>query len=69
MWLKPLALAMPAAHVFEGMRWVMVDHVFNPDELVAAGLLNFAYLALAALVFLWAFRSARIQGKMLQMGE
>jgi len=69
LWLKPVALAMPAAHVFEGMRGVMVDHVFKPGELVDAAVLNLAYLALAALIFLWAFRSARMQGKMLQMGE
>ena len=68
-WLKPIALALPAAHVFEGMRGVMVDHVFRPVELVDAAVLNLLYMALAALVFLCAFRSARMQGKMLQMGE
>src|SRR6201999_3465058 len=69
LWLKPIALAMPAAHVFEGMRGVMVDQLFNPGELVDAALLNRVYLALAALVFLWAFRAARMQGMMLQKGE
>ena len=69
LWLKPVALALPAAHVFEGMRGVMVDHVFRPGELIDAALLNLLYLALASLVFLWAFRGARMQGKMLQMGE
>lgn len=27
-WLRPLALALPSSHVFEGMRAVVRDHVF-----------------------------------------
>jgi ABC-2 type transport system permease protein len=69
LWLQHVALAMPAAHVFEGMRGVMVDHVFHPGLLVNAAILNLVYLALSSLVFLWAFRGARKRGKILQMGE
>lgn len=69
LWLQHVALALPAAHIFEGMRGIMVDHVFHPGLLVNAALLNLVYLALSSLVFLWSFHGARKRGKILQMGE
>ena len=51
------------------MRGVMVEHVFKAGEMIDAAGLNLLYLALSSLVFLWAFHSARMQGKILQMGE
>jgi ABC-2 type transport system permease protein len=69
LWLQHVALALPAAHIFEGMRGVMVDHVFHPSLLVDAALLNLVYLALSSVVFLWSFHGARKRGKILQMGE
>lgn len=68
-WLQLLSLALPASHVFEGMRGVMVRHAFETNHLVAALLLNLAYLGLAGAVFLWSFRSARARGALLQLGE
>lgn len=68
-WLRPLALALPGAHVFEGMRDVMVEHVFRPGPMLAAVGLNLLYLVLAGLVFLWSFRNARQRGALLQLGE
>jgi len=68
-WLQHVALAMPAAHVFEGMRGVMVDHLFDPRQLIDAASLNLLYLALSSLIFLWSFNGARKRGKILQMGE
>jgi ABC-2 type transport system permease protein len=68
-WLRPVALALPGAHVFEGMRGVMVDHVFRSSELAWAFGLNLIYLTLSALVFLWAFANARDRGALLQLGE
>jgi ABC-2 type transport system permease protein len=68
-WLRPLALALPGAHVFEGMRGVMIDHVFRGGELGAAFGLNLLYLAIASLVFLGAFKGARGRGALLQLGE
>jgi len=64
-----LAWATPAAHVFEGMRAVMVDGVFRWDLLARALLLDAVYMAIGAGVFLWAFRAARRDGRLLQMGE
>jgi ABC-2 type transport system permease protein len=68
-WLRPLALALPGAHVFEGMRAVMVDHVFLASPLAWSFGLNLSWLAAAGLVFLWAFRNARRRGALLQLGE
>lgn len=68
-WLQAVALTLPGAHVFEGMRGVMVDHVFHPGLLVNAAALNLVYLALSGLVFLWAFANARKRGALLQLGE
>ena len=68
-WLQQVALALPGAHVFEGMRGVMVDHVFRAGDLLSAAALNAIYLALSGLVFLWAFANARERGALLQLGE
>jgi ABC-2 type transport system permease protein len=68
-WLRPVALALPGAHVFEGMRGVMVQHVFRPDALAWAFGLNVVYLIGAGLVFLAAFAGARNRGALLQPGE
>jgi len=68
-WLQPVALSLPGAHVFEGMRGVMVDHVFHGRLLANAIALNLAYLIISGAVFLWAFHGARIRGKLLQLGE
>ena len=68
-WLRHVALALPGAHVFEGMRGVMVDHVFRAGELIEAAAPNAVYLAFSGLVFLWAFSNARRRGALLQLGE
>jgi ABC-2 type transport system permease protein len=68
-WLQDLALVLPSAHVFEGMRAVMFDHVFRLDHFIAAALLDIVYLAIGAVVFLDAFRRARRRGALLQTGE
>ncbi|MET0683617.1 MAG: ABC transporter permease [Casimicrobiaceae bacterium] len=68
-WLQPVALALPSAHVFEGMRALLVEGIFRWDYFRAAAALNVAYLALGAAVFAWAMRDARNRGTLLQMGE
>jgi ABC-2 type transport system permease protein len=68
-WLRPAALALPAAHVFECMRGVMVDHVFHASELTEAFVLNLFYLGVAGAIFLYAFHGARQRGALLQLGE
>jgi ABC-2 type transport system permease protein len=68
-WLQWVAWALPAAHVFEGMRAEMFDHVFRLDHLLAAAALDIVYLALGVAAFLYGFRVARRRGALLQTGE
>ena len=68
-WMQAIAWATPSAHVFEGMRAVLLQHVFLWDAFWSAAALNIVYLALGAAVFAWAVRYARNHGTLLQMGE
>jgi ABC-2 type transport system permease protein len=68
-WLQPLAWALPASHVFEGMRAVILHHTLRLDFMLYALLLNGVYLGLGIWVFLATFQVARRQGLLLQSGE
>jgi ABC-2 type transport system permease protein len=68
-WMQAIAWSTPSAHVFEGMRGVLLQHVFRWDEFWTAASLNVVYLGLGAAVFAWAVRHARERGTLLQMGE
>ncbi len=68
-WLEPVAAALPSAHVFEGMRALMVDGTFRADLMLRASLLNIAYLAAGIASFLAFLRSARKRGLLHQIGE
>jgi ABC-2 type transport system permease protein len=68
-WLHPLAWALPASHVFEGMRAVLLDHAFRLDDFLYALLLNTGYLGLGIGVFLATVHKARERGSLLQSGE
>lgn len=68
-WLQPIALALPSAQVFEGMRSVLIDDVFPLDRLFYAVGLNVLYLTAGIGAFLYAFHIARRRGLLLQMGE
>ena len=67
--LQPVAFALPSAHVFEGMRGVLLDGVVRWDHLIAAFALNAVWLAGAALLFARQFRQARLRGALLSIGE
>ena len=68
-WLQTVAFFLPASHDFEGMRAILVDGAFRPDLMVNAIALNIGYLGIGMAVFLAFFRSARINGVILQVGE
>ncbi len=68
-WLQVVAWALPSSHVFEGMRAILLEGVVRPDLLLTAAALNVVYLAGGSLAFLAFFRSARVHGLLLQMGE
>ena len=66
--LQPIALALPSAHVFEGMRAAMAGVVLW-DELAWAAALNVLWMGAGILLFAWQFRQARIRGALLTIGE
>ena len=68
-WLQAIAYAMPSAHVFEGMRGVLLAGRFEWVHFWSAVALNVVYLALGAMLFALAVRGARAKGALLQMGE
>lgn len=68
-WLQWVAAALPASHVFEGMRAVLFQQVFPVRLLVNAVALNIVYLAVGVAVFLGVFRLARERGLLLNVGE
>lgn len=68
-WLQPIALATPAAHVFEGMRALLLEGRFDAGHIIGALVLNIVYLVLGCAGFLGMFRVARRKGLLLQVGE
>jgi ABC-2 type transport system permease protein len=68
-WLQPIAWALPPTYVFEGMRALLIDHVFRADLMLEALSLNAVLFAVAAAVFLALLKSARRYGMLLQTGE
>jgi len=68
-WLQPISHAIPATHVFEGMRGVLLQGHASLGQMAAAVGLNVIWLALAALLFAWQFKSARRRGALVAIGE
>jgi len=68
-WLRPVSLALPSTHVFEGMRAVLAGGAFPAGELAWAFALNALLLAAAVVIFVGIFRVARRRGLLLSVGE
>jgi len=68
-WLQIVAHGLPSSHVFEGMRAVLFEQRFRVDLLVNALVLNVFYLAGGVAAFLAYFRTARVRGQLLHVGE
>jgi ABC-2 type transport system permease protein len=68
-WLQPFALALPAAHVFEGLRSAVGQGVVRWDEMAWAFGLNALWMAGAALLFWQQFQAARRNGALMNIGE
>jgi ABC-2 type transport system permease protein len=68
-WLQPIALALPAAHVFEGVRAALGQGIIRWDHLAWAAGLNIAWLSAANLLFLQQFNAARRNGALMNIGE
>ncbi|HEY9163213.1 MAG TPA: ABC transporter permease [Magnetovibrio sp.] len=68
-WLQWVALALPSAHTFEGMRGVLFNQGFAWDHFMWAVGLNGVYLSLATAFFLRMMKVAREKGLLLSQGE
>jgi ABC-2 type transport system permease protein len=68
-WLQAVAWALPPTYVFEGMRALLIDHVFRADLMVEAFALNALYFGASVVAFLQLLKSARRQGSLMQSGE
>ena len=68
-WLAPVAWSLPPTYVFEGMRALLIDHVFRADLMIQAFAINVGFFAAAMVAFFMLLRSARRHGTLLQTGE
>lgn len=66
--IRPIALALPSTHVFEGMRAALAGTI-RWDHLAAALALNASWALAAAALFAWQFRNSRERGALLNLGE
>jgi len=67
--LQYIALSIPATHVFEGMRTVVIKGIVPLDHLVIATLLNFIWLTISLLIFVKMFEYVRNEGKLLKLTD
>lgn len=67
--LQYVAWSLPPTYVFEGMRALLIDHIFRADLMLEAFVFNVILFAAASLAFLKLLKSARVQGSLLQSGE
>jgi ABC-2 type transport system permease protein len=68
-WLQYVAWCLPPTYVFEGMRALLIQHVFRADLMLEALAFNVVLFAVAALAFMKLLASAREQGSLLQGGD
>jgi ABC-2 type transport system permease protein len=68
-WLQYVAWSLPPTYVFEGMRSLLIDHVFRADLMVDALLINIVLLIASFATFLALLRSARRLGSLIGGGE
>jgi ABC-2 type transport system permease protein len=68
-WLQYVAWALPPTYVFEGMRALLMDHVFRTDLMVDALAINVVLFIASFAIFLALLRSARRNGSLIQSGE
>jgi len=65
-WLQYVAWSLPPTYVFEGMRALLIDHVFRADLMLEALAFNIVLFAAASFAFTKLLASAREQGSLLQ---
>jgi ABC-2 type transport system permease protein len=65
--MRPLALALPTTHAFDGMRQVMSGGPVRLTDLAAGYLLGVAYLLAACFAFIHLFRGALTRGVLVKL--
>lgn len=68
-WLQPFAQSLPAAHIFEGLRNLLLTGQMEWAQLAWAAGLNILWFLAAIAVFGAEFRRARIRGALISIGE
>jgi ABC-2 type transport system permease protein len=68
-WLQVIAWSLPPTYVFEGMRALLIDHVFRADLMIEAFGINLCFFALGVIAFRKLVDAARRQGSLMQTGE
>lgn len=66
-WLQPISLALPPAHVFEGMRAAIATGRTDWQPLIIAMALNAFYLAVSGVIFAITLRIARKRGLLVKV--
>ena len=68
-WLQVVAWSLPPTYVFEGMRALLMEHVFRTDLMIDALAINVVLITVSFAVFLVLLRRARQHGSLIQTGE
>ena len=69
-WVQAIAMFVPSAHVFEGMREVVVGGGGAPiSNIIRAALLNSAYITVSIIFFWWNFKVVKRKGLLTKVGE
>jgi len=68
-WLQGFAWILPPTYVFEGMRALLIDHVFRSDLMLWSLAINAVLFAASFAIFLALLRSAKRIGSLLGGGE
>ena len=68
-WLAHISWLLPPTYVFEGMRALLIDHVFRADLMVESLALNVVFFLGGAAAFMGLLKSARRSGALMQGGE
>ena len=68
-WLQPVALSNPAAHVFEGMRAVLMNQIVPWEHVLWATGLNVLYLFIMITIYQYTFSACKEQGMLVRVGE
>jgi ABC-2 type transport system permease protein len=68
-WLQYVAWSLPPTYVFEGMRSLLIGHVFRGDLMIEALAINLVLFIASFAIFLALLRSARRHGSLIGGGE